>query len=97
MGLDAYFDSIDSKLSEYENLEDAPYFTHTRWARSDYAPRDVICVRVYPSVRAIKELAFNWCLELRIVILGKGLKEIRVNAFAFCRSLCSQQRHLVRV
>jgi hypothetical protein len=39
------------------------------------------------AVRRIHEGAFKKCLQLAIAILGKGLEEIGVNAFAWCTLL----------
>jgi hypothetical protein len=40
-----------------------------------------------PSVRAIKDRAFNHCLGLTTAILNDGLEEIGVYAFSECMSL----------
>ncbi len=51
------------------------YFIYTGQVRADI-PRDVIRVRVHPSVRVVKDWAFCECLQLAIVDLGNGLEEI---------------------
>jgi hypothetical protein len=62
------------------------YFVYTGQAREDI-PQDVICVRVYPSIRRIEDYAFHKCSLLTIVDLGEGLEEIGKRAFGGCTSL----------
>jgi hypothetical protein len=62
------------------------YSVYTGQARSDI-PWDVIHGRVHPSVRRIKAWAFVGCLQLAIVILGKGVEEIRACEFYGCTLL----------
>jgi hypothetical protein len=68
------FDSL-TNFNMSDAGDEGVYFIYTRQARADI-PRDVIRVRVHPSVRAIKDNAFDGCSQLMIVILGKGLEEI---------------------
>ena len=62
------------------------YFVYTGQAREDI-PQDVICVRVYPSIRRIEDYAFHKCSLLTIVDLGEGLEEIGKRAFWGCTLL----------
>jgi hypothetical protein len=62
------------------------YFLYTGQCGGDIL-RDVTHVRVHPSVRAIKNWAFNECRQLSPVILGNGLEEIGERAFYECTSL----------
>ncbi len=66
--------------------DEGAYFIYTGQERADI-PQDVIRIRVHPSIRVIKDNAFEGCRQLTIVILGKGLEEIGVRAFARCTSL----------
>jgi len=50
-------------------------------------PRDVIRVRVHPSVTAIPAEAFSSCDFLEEVDLPEGLQQIGQNAFSLCVSL----------
>ncbi len=62
--------------------------THFRWGElGQGVRRDVTHVRVYPSVRAIKDYAFNEFTQLTNVILNDGLEEIGEEAFRGCASL----------
>jgi hypothetical protein len=54
---------------------------------SGAVPRGVTCVKVHPSVKAIKEAAFMQCLHLTTVDLGDELEEIVGFAFQNCMSL----------
>jgi hypothetical protein len=62
------------------------YFIYTGQDRY-HIPRDVIPVRVHPSIRVIKDNAFEGCRQLTIADLGKGVEEIGVRAFCGCTSL----------
>ena len=50
-------------------------------------PRDVVRVRVHPSVTDISEKAFMNCHKLKEVELSEGLLEIGEWAFSDCKSL----------
>jgi hypothetical protein len=50
----------------------------------DVAPRDVICLRVDPTVPSIPARAFSQCTKLTEVELCEGLVEIGGYAFAYC-------------
>ncbi len=45
------------------------------------------CIKIPNTVNAIREGAFDSCLQLRIVTLGHGQREIGVKAFSRCTSL----------
>jgi hypothetical protein len=51
---------------------------------NDMIKRDVIHVRVHPSVKVIKDNAFGSCYDLATVILNEGLEEIGRAAFSIC-------------
>ena len=63
------------------------YFVYYRRMEDDNIPMDVTDVRIYSSVRAIKNWAFCKQWELRIVILNEELEEIGRSAFADCISI----------
>jgi hypothetical protein len=60
------------------------YFVYYEWMGSRDVPEDVTHVRIHSSVRRIKDKAFWWRTQLRIVILNKELEEIGADAFCFC-------------
>jgi hypothetical protein len=56
------------------------------WQKDESIPRDVTHVIVHLAVRAIKDYAFNCCMQLVIVILDKELVKIGWEAFKQCTS-----------
>jgi hypothetical protein len=102
-GLNAYFDTINSKLLVYENYEvndirdEQEYYIYTGreadlypdcpWLHDGKVPEDVIHVIVHLSVKAIKYYAFWDHRELVTVILNDGLEEIGYQAFFSCTFL----------
>ena len=86
-GLDQHrLNSLANNSNMSNTGDEGAYFIYTgQWFED--IPQDVICVRVHPSVRRIVNEAFAGCLQLTIVILGEGLKEIGRWAFCGCTSL----------
>jgi hypothetical protein len=52
-----------------------------------YVPQLATHVKVHPSVKAIKERAYNCCVRLTTMIFNERLKEIGEDAFSGCKSL----------
>ena len=70
----------------FEDIDLDGYFVY-HGREDEVVPRDVIRVRVHPSVRVIKDFAFKQCSTLTTVILNDGLEEIGEDAFSSCTSL----------
>ena len=63
------------------------YFVYYEWMGKNDVPEDVKHVRIHSSVRRIKDKAFWWRTQLRIVILNEELEEIGAYAFCYCESM----------
>jgi hypothetical protein len=71
-------------MGRIRNLEG--YFVY-HGREDEIVPRDVIRVRVHPSVKVIRQSAFEYQYQLTTVILNDGLEEIGKYAFEECSSL----------
>jgi len=71
---------------DLEDMDLEGYFVY-HGREDEVVPRDVIRVRVHPSVKVIKEKAFYEREQLTTVILNHGLEEIGEGAFRQCSSL----------
>ena len=52
-------------------------------------PKDVVSVRIHPSIVKIEYEAFRECEQLKEVVLNEGLQSISYKAFYHCESLQS--------
>jgi hypothetical protein len=71
-----------------DNDNGEPFFLYMGQSRDDI-PQNVTRVKVDPSVREIRSLAFCNCSQLRNVELNEGVERIEYGAFFDCTSLTS--------
>jgi len=71
---------------EEASNNDADVFVYMG-AGGPVAPRDIVRVRVHPSVTIIPEATFQGCNKLEEVELSEGLLEIGEQAFRYCTAL----------
>jgi len=69
------FDPNTSTIYVYVGLE------------GERAPKDTTEIVFHPSVKIIKEWAFEYCTKLRRVIMNENVEVIEHHAFYECRSL----------
>jgi len=56
---------------------------------SQTVPKDVVSVRIHPSIVKIEDEAFNRCEQLKEVVFNEGLQSIGESAFRYCKALQS--------
>ena len=71
-------------MTDLYSTNNTEVFVYTEGAA---LPRDVVHVRVHPSVTIIPENAFYQCHQMRSVELSEGLLEIGGAAFMKCETL----------
>lgn len=71
-------------MADDSSTNNAEVFVYTEGVQ---VPRDLVRVRVHPSVTVIPENAFNNRHQLEEVELCEGLLEIRKRAFEYCSAL----------
>jgi len=72
------------KMTDLYSTNNTEVFVYTEGAA---VPRDVVHVRVHPTVSEIPAEAFRGCIKLEEVELCEGLLDIKEDTFLGCRSL----------